>query len=362
MTANFDTEDSEDLEALFDSIVAANKEAEALAKGEPAVAHMTDYSISARAAPESNSPLPVPRPAEAPARSTPAGAPPLRGDPSAGRVSDEATDMTTSHLTNPAAKKLLAGHPKDVDQAAGYRLANNANQAAYSGVHITGLRSDLSADGERRVPTSQPTVFTVQPSDVIDQIGHMTRTLHDALRELGLNKKIEKAASSIPDARDRLNYVATLTHQAAERVLNATEAAQPLVEKMEVEAHRLSGQWQMMFEKQLDVEEFKDLATQTRAFLQDVPRQTKATHAYLMEIMMAQDFQDLTGQMIEKIIDITENLEQQLLVLLLENAPAKVKADLDTGLLNGPVINPGGRKDVASSQSRVDDLLEGLGF
>ena len=281
MTANFDTEDSEDLEALFDSIVAANREAEALAKGVPAVAPRTDYTTPVSTGPELKSPL---------------------------------------------------------------------------------HHSYLSAEGERVAPSSQSPAFTVQSSVVIDQIGHMTRTLHDALRELGLNKKIEKAASSIPDARDRLNYVATLTHQAAERVLNATEAAQPLVESMEVEAHRLSGLWQMMFEKQLDVEEFKDLATQTRAFLQDVPRQTKATHAYLMEIMMAQDFQDLTGQVIKKIIDITENLEQQLLALLLENAPAKVKADLDTGLLNGPAINPGGRKDVASSQSRVDDLLEGLGF
>ena len=277
MSANSGTEDSEDLEALFDSIVAANKEA--LAKGTPAIG--ANYTTLGSAAPELNPPL---------------------------------------------------------------------------------ICSDLAADYEWRAPSSQPHVSRAQSSDVIDQIGHMTRTLHDALRELGLNKKIEKAASSIPDARDRLNYVATLTHQAAERVLNATEAAQPLVEKMEVEAHRLSGQWQMMFEKQLDVEEFRDLATQTHAFLQDVPRQTKATHAYLMEIMMAQDFQDLTGQVIKKIIDITENLEQQLLALLLENAPAKVKADLDTGLLNGPVINPGGRKDVASSQSRVDDLLEGLGF
>jgi chemotaxis protein CheZ len=275
--AGYDTEDSEDLEALFDSIVAANKEA--LAKGTPAIG--ANYTTLDSGAPELNPPL---------------------------------------------------------------------------------ICSDLAADYEWRAPSSQPQLFKAHSSDVIDQIGHMTRTLHDALRELGLNKKIEKAASSIPDARDRLNYVATLTHQAAERVLNATEAAQPLVEKMEVEAHRLSGQWQMMFEKQLDVEEFRDLATQTRAFLQDVPRQTKATHAHLMEIMMAQDFQDLTGQVIKKIIDITENMEQQLLALLLENAPAKVKVDLDTGLLNGPDINPGGRKDVASSQSRVDDLLESLGF
>ena len=224
------------------------------------------------------------------------------------------------------------------------------------------LRSGLSADREQRIPSSQPPALPRQSSDVINQIGLVTRTLHDALRELGLNKKIEKAASSIPDARDRLNYVATLTQQAAERVLNATEAAQPLVEKMEVEAHRLSGQWQMLFEKQLDAEQFKDLAMQTHAFLHDVPKQTKATHAYLMEIMMAQDFQDLTGQVIKKIIDVTENVEQQLLALLLENAPAKVKTDLNPGLLNGPAVNPDGRKDVVNSQSRVDDLLEDLGF
>jgi len=298
MNANSDIEDTEDLEALFDSIVAANKEAETRVKGVPAVAPRTDHTSPALAAPELVSPLSAPRMNEAPTGSMPVAAPPLRGD--------------------------------------------------------------LSAHREMSTPSSQVPVFTIQFSDVIDQIGHMTRTLHGVLRELGLNKRIEQAASSISDVRDRLNYVATLTHQAAERVLDATEAAQPLVETMEVEAHRLSGQWQMMYEKQLDVEEFKDLATQTRAFLQDVPKQTKATHAYLMEIMMAQDFQDLTGQVIAKIIDITENLEQQLLALLLESAPVKVKADLDTGLLNGPAIKLGGRKDVASNQNRVDDLLDSL--
>lgn len=210
--------------------------------------------------------------------------------------------------------------------------------------------------------TAVPSVVGAGPDKVINQIGHMARTLHDTLRELGLNKEIEKAASSIPDARDRLNYVATLTEQAAERVLNATEAAQPLVEKMEVEAHRLSGQWQLLFEKKLDVEQFKNLVTQTHAFLYEVPKQAKATNAYLMEIMMAQDFQDLTGQVIKKITAVTKEMEQQLLALLVENAPASVKADLNTGLLNGPVINPTGRTDVVSSQDQVDDLLESLGF
>lgn len=199
-------------------------------------------------------------------------------------------------------------------------------------------------------------------SKVINQIGQMARTLHDTLRELGLQKEIEKAAATIPDARDRLNYVATLTQQAAERVLNATEAAQPVVEKMEVEAHRLSKQWELLFEKKLDVEQFRNLVTQTHAFLYEVPKQTKATNAYLMEIMMAQDFQDLTGQVIKKIIEVTQNMEQQLLAVLLENAPASLKAELNTGLLNGPVVNAQGRTDVVTSQDQVDELLESLGF
>ncbi len=197
---------------------------------------------------------------------------------------------------------------------------------------------------------------------VINQIGQMARSLHDTLRELGLNKEIEKAAASIPDTRDRLNYVATLTEKAAERVLNATEAAQPLVEKIGVEAHRLSGQWQMLFDKKLDVAQFKNLVMQTQSYLCEMPKHTKVTNGYLMEIMMAQDFQDLTGQVIKKITAVTQDIEQQLLALLLENAPASVKADLHTGLLNGPVINASGRTDIVTNQDQVDDLLESLGF
>jgi chemotaxis protein CheZ len=200
------------------------------------------------------------------------------------------------------------------------------------------------------------------PAKVINQIGHMARALHDTLRELGLNKEIEKAASTIPDARDRLNYVATLTKQAAERVLNATEATQPVVEKIGSDAQHLAKQWDLLFEKKLDVLQFKDLVTQTHAYLHETPKQAKATNAKLTEIMMAQDFQDLTGQVIKKIIELTQNMEQQLLALLLENAPASVKAEINNSLLNGPVINAQGRSDVVTSQDQVDDLLESLGF
>lgn len=210
-------------------------------------------------------------------------------------------------------------------------------------------------------PAEADAAQDASPEAVFNRIGQMTRALHDSLRELGYDKNLERAAAAIPDARDRLNYIATMTEQAAERVLNATEAAQPVVNKIESEAERLAGQWQQLFDKKLDVEQFKNLVTQTHAYLIEVPKQTRQTGGYLREIMMAQDFQDLTGQVIKKTMDVTQHLEQQLVALLIESAPLG-GGKVDAGLLNGPVIKADGRNDVVTSQDQVDELLESLGF
>ena len=87
-----------------------------------------------------------------------------------------------------------------------------------------------------------------------------------------------------------------------------------------------------------------------------------ATKGHLMDIMMAQDFQDLTGQVIKRITGIAQNLEKQLVQMLVDFAPAEVKREFDNGLLNGPQINPEGNTDVVADQGQVDDLLDSLGF
>jgi chemotaxis protein CheZ len=216
-------------------------------------------------------------------------------------------------------------------------------------------------DGQRESSSNAPSKGAVAVDDgVFNEIGHLTRSLHDSLRDLGFDKNLQKAASSIPDARDRLNYIATMTQAAAERVLNATEAAQPIVDKIGSGARNLAADWQKLFDNKMDVDQFKQLAMRTHAYLVEVPQQTRQTSASLTEIMMAQDFQDLTGQVIKKVMEVTQNLEQQLLELLVNNAPENVK--IEAGLLNGPVINAAGRTDVVTSQAQVDDLLESLGF
>lgn len=198
---------------------------------------------------------------------------------------------------------------------------------------------------------------------VFNRIGHMARQLHDTLRELGYDKLLEETVSALPDAKDRLAYVANLTEQAACRVLNATDIANPLVEEMENGAMALGERWDRVFANELDVADFKALAAETRAFLKEqLPQKTRATHAQLTEIMMAQDFQDLTGQVIKKIVSLAQSLESGLMSVLIEVVPDTRRTQEVDNLMNGPVVNAEGRNDVVVNQQQVDDLLDSLGF
>jgi len=197
---------------------------------------------------------------------------------------------------------------------------------------------------------------------VFNRLGHMARQLHESLRQLGYDKALEASARQIPDARQRLAYIAQMTEQAASRVLNATDIAKPLQDELLARSESMSSRWDRMFASQLSVDEFKALAADTRTFFQEAPGRIKATNNQLTEIMMAQDFQDLTGQVIRKVVDMVQGLETQLLQVLIEAMPAERRVDVSPGLMNGPVISTEGRQDVVSSQSQVDELLESLGF
>lgn len=201
-----------------------------------------------------------------------------------------------------------------------------------------------------------------ESDDMLARVGQITRTLHDSLRELGFDKVLEKATLDIPDVRDRLNYVARMTEQAAQRVLNATDTAIPLQERIDAGADEILNGWQAALKAPFSEANYRDMATLTMQCLADMRTDTSATKQQLLDIMMAQDFQDLTGQVIRKVTDLAHNLEQQLVQLLIDYAPAEVKRESGSGLLNGPQINPTSKSDVVADQSQVDDLLDSLGF
>lgn len=200
-----------------------------------------------------------------------------------------------------------------------------------------------------------------QQEELLVKVGQLTRSLHESLRELGLDKILQRVATDdIPSARDRLAYVAKMTEQAAQRVLNATDAALPLQEQIESGAAGLSLAWQAVLAAPVAVAHAA-LIQRTADYLQQAQAAAGQTRSHLMDIMMAQDFQDLTGQVIRKVTELGHSLESQLVQLLIDYAPQDGRRETNS-LLNGPQINPAAGVDVVADQGQVDDLLESLGF
>ena len=194
--------------------------------------------------------------------------------------------------------------------------------------------------------------------ELLSRVGQLTRSLHESLRELGLDKEIERLAKDdITNTRDRLMYVAKMTEQAAQRVLNATDAASPLQDAIEQGAEELIREWQAA-----QAVDDSGIAQRTLGFLETARESAADTKKHLMDIMMAQDFQDLTGQVITKVTKLGHSMESQLVQLLIEHAPVEGRRDANNGLLNGPQVNPQGKTDVVADEEQVDDLLDSLGF
>ncbi|WP_036169053.1 protein phosphatase CheZ [Massilia sp. 9096] len=202
--------------------------------------------------------------------------------------------------------------------------------------------------------------------NMYERLGGIVRVMHDSLRELGYDKALTEASSQIVDAQDRLEYVASLTEQAANKVLNTLDEGMPAQDVLSKQAKDMENRWTDLFAGKLSIDEFKALAGDSRQFAQLVSEATEAEKARLLEIMMAQDFQDITGQLIKKVVIITKAVENELAQLLRDSAPAEVKEKLaqkqaaqeqPAELMSGPSV-----PTVALDQDSVDDLLADLGF
>ena len=194
---------------------------------------------------------------------------------------------------------------------------------------------------------------------MFERLGGIVRLLHDSLRELGYDKALSEASNKINDAQDRLEYIATLTEQAATKVLNTLDQAMPEQDALSKQAKDMDGRWTALFDGTLSVEAFKILAADSKAFAMVVSNATEVEKARLLDIMMAQDFQDITGQLIKKVVTITKTVEHELAQLLRDNAPPEIKEKLQAPqeLTQGPAIH-----GEALAQDSVDDLLADLGF
>lgn len=205
-------------------------------------------------------------------------------------------------------------------------------------------------------------IALLKPSDplavspeVFQQLGTITRLLHDTMQQLGVMPKLQTATEGLPDARSRLSYIATKTAAAAEKVLNTVDQAKA--------EHKAISSSTRAIAALLVADPVKAVASgAVLNFVNEVESSTSRIDDHLTDIMMAQDFHDLTGQVVAKVVTLANDLEDSLVKLLIQVVPEGVREQVDPNVLNGPVVNPEGRTDVVSNQGEVDDLLASLGF
>jgi len=196
--------------------------------------------------------------------------------------------------------------------------------------------------------------LSVSP-EVFQQLGSITRVLHDTMQQLGVMPKLQVATDGLPDARSRLTYIATKTADAANKVLNSVDQA-----KAE-HAHISAATNEMA--KAIMADPVKAVASgAVFNFVKEVEKSTTQIDQHLTDIMMAQDFHDLTGQVVAKVVTLANDLEDSLVKLLVQIVPPEQREKVDPNILQGPVVNPEGRTDVVANQGEVDDLLASLGF
>ncbi len=204
-------------------------------------------------------------------------------------------------------------------------------------------------------PHEQALAHAAASPEVFHQLGMITRQLHDTLHQLGVMPKLQDAANNLPDARSRLNYIAEKTGAAANKVLNSVDHAKAEHNAIAAETRRIA--------EAIVADPVKAVATgSVMNFVRDVEDATARIDRHLTDIMMAQDFHDLTGQVVAKVVALAGDLEDSLVKLLVQAAPPEQAQKVEASLLAGPVVNPEGRTDVVANQGEVDDLLASLGF
>ncbi len=237
---------------------------------------------------------------------------------------------------------------------------------------IRELAAHVEGGNEAEADSLLDEITKQRESSLFQELGKLTRQFHEALNSFRLDSRISSLAEKdFPDARERLRYVIEMTQQSADRSLNAAEASAPLCDELKTGSEELGELWARFTRKELSAEEFRDLSSRLGEFMGTVAAHSETLRGNLNDVIMAQDFQDLTGQVITRVIGLVDELEGSLVDLVRISGENMIPQDKkeqseekeeDRLKGTGPSIPGLDTEGVVSGQDEVDDLLSSLGF
>ncbi len=229
------------------------------------------------------------------------------------------------------------------------------------------LTSAMESGDGVRIDELISELTTLRESSLYQELGMLTRDIHETINAFAADDRIAAIAQEdIPDAKERLTYIVTKTDEAAHRTMTGAEETVSMIDQFGERAENMRDRWRQFRNRELSKAEFVTLNDDLDHFLEAIHDESQAIHGKMTEIMLAQDYQDITGQMIRQVITMVQEIEEKLVRLVSISAGAKCDleppAKDDAATAEGPQLPSASKDKVAQSQGDVDDLLASLGF
>lgn len=228
------------------------------------------------------------------------------------------------------------------------------------------LTEALESGDETRIQELIGELTTLRESSLYQELGKLTREIHDSINAFGNDERVaELAKETIPDAKERLNFIVTKTDEAAHRTMEQAEASMELIDQLSLQAADMRERWSRLRNRELSKQEFVELNHDIEDFLASIDTETGKINGKMTDIMLAQDYQDITGQMIKQVVTMVQEIEEKLVRLVSLSGgwnQETVEKEANGEIAEGPQLPNADKDKVATSQGDVDDLLASLGF
>lgn len=208
---------------------------------------------------------------------------------------------------------------------------------------------------------------TSMQQEIFDEVGKLTRQLHDSITDFSLDARFSTLVEdSLPDAKERLDYVVSMTADAANTTMDMVEQCLPKFEEQKSRIEHILPSWHRLRDCSIKIDEFRILRKELDNFFGNAIEDSEQLQSKMTDILMAQGYQDLTGQVLQKIMELVKDVEDNLINLLQVFGHVNDKKgtpDIDKSIAaEGPVVPAAQRDEVVAGQDEVDDLLSSLGF
>jgi len=228
------------------------------------------------------------------------------------------------------------------------------------------LTEVLNAGDNERANRLIGELTTLRESALFQELGKLTREIHNSLNAFSDDHRVvELAEEDIPDAKERLRFIITRTDQAAHSTMSSAESAMNVVDELRDKGNDIKQRWAQFRNREISKTNFLSLSDDMDRFLSSLDEHSDQVKAIMTDIMMAQDYQDLTGQMIKQVISMVQEVEEKMVRLVaISGATLQGKKNLksDGAKAHGPQLPTADKQEVATNQDEVDDLLASLGF